>query len=508
MAGVIFVDGFESGTIDTTGPNWRGEWWTGVPGAERISTVAAGRSGRGAMRASLWRNDEFVSNSNRSEIRKTTHSSDAMGMGNNGDTRYYRWNVFVPNDYEPDLQSQAFEIVGQIHRGPKPGVAWRSPPLAIEIKEGRWHISGNTSAGNYSHDAGVVEPGRWTEWMIRADWSPTNTGDLRVWKDGDAALHRANAPNTWGTDYATGDHFLKVGLYKPEWADTDTSFPVRSDRWQNTFLFDEIRVGDQNETETAMRTPGSPNATELFRFGTHEGVGADAQVMGQGSGRDQLNVGGSARSETRGNAWNGGEYATYLRFDLSDLSLPVIADATLQLVVERDAAHTLDVYAVPDGFAGRADGNGSDELGETAWAEGNKSWSIASGNELDGDNAPGFDEVAGAPDTSVLELVGSVTLDEALHEDSLIEISTQSLIQAVSRDTNGQVTLAVFARDQSGVSTWLRTKEAGSAFAPSLEVIARGFNNGIIPEPATGLVFLWIWTALSKPVRARRTRLR
>ncbi|MEM7577613.1 MAG: hypothetical protein AAF328_09070, partial [Planctomycetota bacterium] len=217
---------------------------------------------------------------------------------------------------------------------------------------------------------------------------------------------------------------------------------------------------------------------------------ADAQVMGKGSGRENLNVGGASRSDVRGNNWNGGEYATYLRFDLSDLSLPVIADATLQLVVQSDATHTLDVYVVPDGFSGRNDGSGSAELSETAWSEGSKNWSTASGNELDGDNAPGFDEVAGAPNTSVLDLVGSITLNGALREDSLVELSTQSLIDAVAADTNNRLTLAIFARDQNGASTWLRTQEAGNQYSPSLEVIAKSVSPTVIPEPSSALTVL------------------
>ncbi|MEM8495475.1 MAG: hypothetical protein AAF663_08835, partial [Planctomycetota bacterium] len=126
--------------------------------------------------------------------------------------------------------------------------------------------------------------------------------------------------------------------------------------------------------------------------------------------------------------------------------------------------------------------------GETWWVEGGKNWSTASGNELDGDNAPGFDEVAGGPDTSVLNLVGSITLNGALRTDSMVELSTQALIDAVAGDTNNRLTLAVFGRDQNGNATAIRTKEAGTDFAPSLEVIAVGTGGFVIPEPATGLV--------------------
>ncbi|MEM7682085.1 MAG: heparin lyase I family protein [Planctomycetota bacterium] len=479
-ADVIFEDGFEfGGQLNLTGQSWRDEQWDDVPGSDRIRAIEGAGDGDYGVRFSLFRNDEYVETSNRSELKKDTRPGDLAGMGNNGDTRWYRWNIFVPNDYQVESDSRAFEIVGQLHRAPNAGVAWRSPPLDIAIKEGRWDITNNRDEGNRSQDAGAVVPGTWNEWIVKAEWSPNADGRLTVWKDAQLQWDVTGA-NTYDTSYSDNDFFLKVGVYKPNWRDTDTQFTVHSDFYQATFVYDDVRVGTENETLASMRTPKSPIPIEVRTLRAE----SDAQVMGVGLDRHLLNAGGTPTVEVRGNDWNGGEYAAYARFDLSPLEMPFVADATLQLVLESDAVHTLDVYALPDGFAGRVDGTGSAELGELDWLEGAKNWQAAVGLELSGDNAPGFDELAGAPDTTVLELLGSITLDGGLRTDSLVELSTQALIDAVAADTNGMLTLAIFGRDQNGNLTRIRTSEHDALLSPSLEVI--GTLDGAPPADFNG----------------------
>lgn len=464
---MIFEDDFElGGQLNLTGQSWRDEQWDGVPGSDRIRATGGAADGDYGVRYSLFRNDEYVEGNNRSELKKDTRPGDIASVGNNGDTRWYRWNIFVPNDYQVESDSRAFEIVGQIHRSPNAGVDWRPPPVAVLIKEERWEVDNNRDQDTRVQDVGAVVPGTWSEFIVRAHWSPNADGELTVWKDAQLVWD-VNGANTYDTSYSDNDLFLKNGVYKPNWGNTDNQFALHSDFYQSTFIYDDVRVGTENETLASMRTPQSPIPISVRTLRSQ----ADAQVMGTGLDRHLLNVGGAPQAEVRGNAWEGGEYAVYSRFDLSSLDYATVADATLQLVVEADGVHTLDIYAVPDTFTGRLDGTGAAELGELAWLEGNQTWQPGVGNELTGDNAPGFDELAGAPDVSVLELLGSVTLSGGLRDDSLVELSTQALIDAVHADTNDSITLAIFARDQTGVLTRLRTKEYDTLLAPSLEVI-------------------------------------
>ncbi len=471
----IFADAFEGPSLNLSGQSWRAETWSSVPGAPRLGLSSAGRSGEGSARFALFRNDEYVETSNRTELKKDTRPGDIAGMGNFGQTRWYRWNTFVPNDYIAEVESAGFEILGQIHRAPNAGVDWRSPPLSVSINQGRWALSNNRDAGDRTADAGVVEPGQWVEWIVRADWSAGPDGQLEIFRDGQSVWNVGGA-NVYGPSYSNNDMFLKVGVYKPTWRNTDNSFTVRSRTWKQTFLFDEVRVGDEKETLESMRTPGEPIATELFDFTTAEGrvgVGADARVVGVGLDRHLVNTGGESNVDARGNDWAGGEYAAYLRFDLSELTLPDVRDATLRLVFADDAPVTVDVFAVPDGFAGRDDGFGAPELGENAWLEGTGTFAAA-GDPLwiTGDNAPGFDEVNGSPDLQILEALGSFTLDGGLRPDSLVEFTSPALRDAVAADRDGALTLALFIRGQDGTTVRLRSKEFDPLLAPSLEVIA------------------------------------
>ncbi|QDU70552.1 heparin lyase I family protein [Mucisphaera calidilacus] len=467
-----FSDDFEhGGQLHITGDGWRAETWEEVPGSDRLRVTHASRAGDYGVRFSLFRNDEYVETSNRTELKKDTRPGDTFGMGNNGDERYYRWNIFIPNDYQVDTHPDAFEIVGQLHRSPDGGQAWKSPPIDLAIKGDQWHININNDGAGYDADLGTIQKGVWTEFVLHTIWSPGSDGQTTLYRNG-AEVFSQQGPNTYGSHYSDNDFFLKVGVYKPYWRDTDTPYTVKSSTWQRTFVYDDVLVGDAGESPQSMRSEQPARPIEIHRYGTHE-HGADARVVGNGSDRHRYNTGGSTRLESRGSDWSGAQYATYLRFDLSDSALPIVADATLQLVLELDQNYPLDVYAVPDAFTGREDGYGLPEFGETEWTEGNGSWSLATGTEINGDRAPGFDETTGLPDTAVLEFIGTIATTGGLRDDSMVELTSTALIDAVAADTNDQITLVIVARDTSGSGTWIHSKESDTDLAPSLEIITQ-----------------------------------
>jgi hypothetical protein len=103
---------------------------------------------------------------------------------------------------------------------------WRSPPFSINIEDGRWKLwsrwdsdpitDGAFPVGRQNlWDAGAVEGGRWTDWVIHAHWAYDHGqgGFLRVWRDGVQVVDYSGP--TYYNDKRQG--YLKLGIYKWPW---------------------------------------------------------------------------------------------------------------------------------------------------------------------------------------------------------------------------------------------------------------------------------------------------
>jgi len=153
----------------------------------------------------------------------------AKQLGGYGKQYWYRLNYFIPDSWEFEQDDRQIDIVGQWHHH-KSGAYGGPPPLALQIVNNRWVIrvsSGNPMGGRgfddriISHktflDSVYVERGKWVEWIFQVKWSAEDEGILRVWKDGELALDLKAISNC----YLATNQYLKVGMYKARWYNSD-----------------------------------------------------------------------------------------------------------------------------------------------------------------------------------------------------------------------------------------------------------------------------------------------
>lgn len=225
------------------------------------------------------------------------------------------------------------------------------------------------------------------------------------------------------------------------------------------------------------------SADDWIHLTTSAGTGADGQV--QGGGNATLNVGSRNNAAIRNAGFNGGNYTTYLRFDLSSISAKVLnSKLKLTLATTASSANEFSVYGLIDGFTGGADEGTDPELGED-WAEGTQDWNAAVAGVINGDRAPGYNETAGLVNTSKATLLGTLKLTDGLAIGSTIEFASDKLTEFINADTNKKITIIL-----SGVSGnfSIKTKEAGAAYAPDLMYMISS-SDVIAPPAPTNLAY-------------------
>lgn len=206
---------------------------------------------------------------------------------------------------------------------------------------------------------------------------------------------------------------------------------------------------------------------------TEDGDGADARVAGVGLNRETFNDGGENKLEIRGNEWSGGAYLAYLRFDISQLSTPVISgELSITFATDNDSAvgEELILSGLMDGFAGGEDGYLAPEVGEN-WIEGTSRFSTPSNASIAGDIAPGFNEQNGLLHPDYFLELGRISLLGSEASDTQISIPLTGLASFIESDTNGLVTFVLHAGWRNGSSVSFRSKEGSSFNAPQLQLI-------------------------------------
>jgi hypothetical protein len=134
--------------------------------------------------------------------------------------RWYGVSQFVPADWKPDMNPGS-DIVIQWHAIPGNGKA-TNPNLDIAIHGKKWVVhraygdphKGPTRATKELDLA--LEPGNWSNWIIRAKWSPREDGRIEIWHNGRQVFEHTG-PNAYGTIGVDYTPYLKTGIYHPEW---------------------------------------------------------------------------------------------------------------------------------------------------------------------------------------------------------------------------------------------------------------------------------------------------
>lgn len=154
----------------------------------------------------------------RAEIRQTTQPGEP-------DEMWIGYAEYLPSAYWSSSDAHN-SVIGQLHEIPDwhLGENWRSPPIMKKIVNGRYYFnimwaadSVNTNAtkdGEVTLDRGPILMDQWVKWVIQVKFSPTNTGILRVWKNGELIVDRPNMPNCFADKYYP---YFKIGFYGNAW---------------------------------------------------------------------------------------------------------------------------------------------------------------------------------------------------------------------------------------------------------------------------------------------------
>jgi hypothetical protein len=213
-------------------------------------------------------------------------------------------------------------------------------------------------------------------------------------------------------------------------------------------------------------------------------LGADNQINGFGNGRADLNKGGATTFDVRGNSFSGNNFYGVLRFDLSSLDLSNGVDAASLRVTLASATATggsVSLLGLPNGFAGGTDERDQPEQGELTYTEGTQNFTVSpTASDLDGDNAPGFNENGVAPAAlGGLTPLGTIAVPANAAAGTQFTFSPAALRTFVDADTNNAVVFYLGASDANTFLTF-STREAGAGVAPALTV-----EPTAVPEPAT-----------------------
>ncbi|MEJ8801488.1 polysaccharide lyase [Pontibacter sp. H249] len=238
--GVFFESTFEEAKpID----KWMGQDKTSYKSIALSNDVA--RQGKYAVRFEINKKDPLKSGGNRAEL--FLPQEDELKI-----ERWYGMSIYLPKTYVTEPEP---EIVAQWHVFPDKdlGEDWRSPPVALITKNGRWILAINwakapvntneTIDGFKDIDLGLYSNNTWTDWVFQIRFSWQEDGLINIWKN-DTLVYTYAGPNAYNDKSGV---FLKLGLYKWIWES-----PVP----QRIVYFDEIRIGSQDADYIDVK-PGS-----------------------------------------------------------------------------------------------------------------------------------------------------------------------------------------------------------------------------------------------------------
>ncbi|MEM6601722.1 MAG: polysaccharide lyase [Verrucomicrobiota bacterium] len=231
-------DDFEDGAD----PAWM--WEIAHAGQSAIVNDPAGADNR-VIYFKIRTDDPIVKKSKRVELK--------IGTVKMGDSYAYGFKAYLPEDYEAEESS---ENISQWHGMPDFALleTWRSPPLKIMTRNGRWILSQKVSdlkinkfrfgkgsrEVHTEQDLGPAENGKWVSWEFKVRWSYGEDGRLIVLRDG-AEVFRyrgMTSYNDWKGPY------FKIGMYKPDW----TVYPDRSRLTVRDIYFDDIFAKKMDDT--------------------------------------------------------------------------------------------------------------------------------------------------------------------------------------------------------------------------------------------------------------------
>jgi hypothetical protein len=235
----LFGSSFESGAV-IDGADWN------YSGNKPDVTGQQKRAGRYALKSYLHR---YQSNpSYRTELR-----AKAPNPVKGKDT-WYGFSIYLPAPYERDSLG---ETLAQWHQSNDPGEKNLNPPMALQVKDGKWVLAARWSSSqpttkssqrSAGYQLGLPETNNWTDWVFRIRWSYGSDGELQVWKNGKEVVNR-KGPIGYNDKVMP---YFKMGIYKSAWRNKVGSVKER------TVYHDEVRIAGHGAKYSDV-APGRSN---------------------------------------------------------------------------------------------------------------------------------------------------------------------------------------------------------------------------------------------------------
>jgi hypothetical protein len=227
-AGSLTWDDPADQTIPAAAPPGYNKQWQTPYGFTLLTAAGLPRAGDVAARCELRRSDPDQNLSKRSEL--TTSIEDVDGA-----ERWYGISMNLRST-SWQIDPQSAEVLWQWHQKSDTG---GSPPLSVGTRNGLWEVHVNGLAVPLLGTGHAYQTDVWTDWVVHAKWSHTNTGFYEVWRNGTLVYTKYNAPTK--PNDGTGV-YPKLGIYKWDWK----SNPTRSIVDTRVVFYDEFRMGDAN----------------------------------------------------------------------------------------------------------------------------------------------------------------------------------------------------------------------------------------------------------------------
>lgn len=220
------------------------------------------RDGDDVVKVTLDHYDSRVAT--RSEIQPTDLPASDFDKGmfaEMGQEYWYGVKMFLDKGWEQ--RDTADTVLMQFHSQPDKGEAWRNPPVALQIVdkdgEAHWNLvvrsddekitkgKSYDSVEQYDLGAAKDDVGHWIDLAWNVKWNYDGSGFLKLYKDGElvADIDGANTFND-----ATGP-YLKMGLYKYDWASSKDTGPN-----EKSLYLDDFRVGDAHDAGSFLHHDG------------------------------------------------------------------------------------------------------------------------------------------------------------------------------------------------------------------------------------------------------------
>ena len=208
------------------------------PGALLLTREVPARAGNACARFEFDKSDVLLYNRYvRAEIRQQSEIEAE---------RWYGFSNYLPLNFVTDPLA---EKIAQWHEVPdwSLGETWRSPPISFGIENGRYYVqilwaaaavnTNKTKDGEKKVYLGLVDKGKWNDWVFHIKFSYKSDGILEIWKN-KTRIFSYYGPNSFNDRIYP---YFKIGIYKWGW-DGWASYSPESKR---VLYYDEVRIGNK-----------------------------------------------------------------------------------------------------------------------------------------------------------------------------------------------------------------------------------------------------------------------